>query len=65
MLAEGTLPPQSLSGLPPVTGGLLPGQAAMQRLLVPWSTQQSTTSLLMQQLPMGMFVLTIIQCMFD
>jgi len=43
---------------PQVTGGLLPNQVAMQRLLVPWPGSQSPTrSLLMQQLPMGKYVL--------
>ena len=49
---------QSGSVAPQVTGGLLPNQVAMQRLLVPWPGSQSPArSLLMQQLPMGKYVL--------
>ena len=45
------------SGYPHVTGGLLPSQVAMQRLLVPWGAQSPARSVLMQQLPMGEHVL--------
>lgn len=56
VLAEVAPHTQYMNLQPQVPGSLLPGQVAMQRLLLPWTTQQSATSLLMQQLPMGMCV---------
>lgn len=44
------------SGHPQVTGSLLPSQVTSPRLLVPWTPQSTTGSLLMQRLPMGTLV---------
>ena len=55
VFAEVSPPAHYMSMQPQVTGGLLPSQVALQRLLVPWTTQPSATSLLMQQLPMGTY----------
>ena len=55
--AEVAPPMHGGSGHPLVTGTLLPGQVAMQRLLVPWTAQSAAQSALMQQLPMGKHVL--------